>query len=62
MRPGTRLLREWRGRTYEVTVTAEGRFACAGSTYRSLSAVARAIIGTRWLGPAFFGLNAGREE
>ncbi len=55
LNPGTRLLREWNGRTHQVDVTDEG-FAWNGETYRSLSAVARAITGARWSGPRFFGL------
>jgi hypothetical protein len=37
-------------------VLADG-FAWNGKTYESLSRVARAITGTRWSGPAFFGLK-----
>lgn len=54
LRPGARLLREWRGTTHEVLVMGNG-FEYAGKTYRSLSAIARAITGTPWSGPAFFG-------
>ena len=54
--PGTRLVREWRGRRYEVTVL-EGGFEYEGRPYRSLSAVTKAITGTHWNGPAFFGLR-----
>ena len=53
---GTRLIREWQGRRYEVTV-ADGGFEFEGRPYRSLSAIARAITGTQWNGPAFFGLR-----
>lgn len=53
---GTRLLREWQGVEHVVTVTADG-FEWQGRPYRSLSAVARAITGTRWSGPVFFGLR-----
>ena len=54
--PGTRLLREWQGRTHHVTVVAGG-FEYEGRVWRSLSAIARSITGTRWSGPAFFGLS-----
>lgn len=54
--PGTRLLREWNGVTHTVEVTEEG-YLWNGETYRSLSAIARAITGARWSGPRFFGLN-----
>jgi len=52
---GTRLLREWNGTTEVIDVLAEG-FGWRGKTYRTLSAVAVAITGTRWSGPKFFGL------
>jgi hypothetical protein len=56
---GTTLVREWQGVEHRVTVTVDG-FEYAGRPYRSLSAVARAISGTRWNGWTFFGLkNAG---
>lgn len=53
---GARLTREWQGVRVEVVVTESG-FECAGTTYKSLSAVATAIAGTRWNGPRFFGLR-----
>jgi hypothetical protein len=56
LRPGTRLLRTWQGRTYTVTVADNG-FIWDGHTYRSLSVIARKITGTAWSGPAFFGLK-----
>ncbi|MDX1485586.1 MAG: DUF2924 domain-containing protein [Alphaproteobacteria bacterium] len=59
--PGTRFLREWQGETHTVSVT-EGGFLHKGQTYQSLSAVAREITGTRWSGPAFFGLRDRREQ
>lgn len=54
--PGTTLVREWRGATYQVTVCAQG-YAYQGRLYRSLSAIAREITGTRCSGPAFFGVK-----
>ena len=54
--PGTRLLREWQGRTHQVSVTAQG-FEYDGKAYRSLTAVTRHITGTAWSGPLFFGLR-----
>ena len=54
--PGTRLLREWHGVTYEVLVLEKG-VQCNGKRYRSLSEVARVITGTKWSGPLFFGLK-----
>lgn len=53
---GTRLLREYQGVEHVVTVTREG-FAWQGRPYQSLSAIARAITGTRWNGWLFFGLR-----
>jgi hypothetical protein len=58
IKPGTRLIREWRGKTHTVSV-AETGFEFQGSRYRSLSEIARLITGTRWSGPLFFGLKPG---
>lgn len=55
LRPGNRLVRRWRGRTYVVEVAERG-FACEGEQFGSLSEIARKITGTRWSGPRFFGL------
>jgi len=55
VKPGARLIREWRGRTHVVTVTDEG-FAYGGSTYPSLTSIAQEITGAHWSGPRFFGL------
>jgi hypothetical protein len=54
--PGTQLMREWNGSTEIVDVTREG-LVWRGKTYRTLSAVAVAITGTKWSGPKFFGLT-----
>ncbi|MBN9315318.1 MAG: DUF2924 domain-containing protein [Devosia sp.] len=54
--PGTRLMREWNGVTEVVDVVANG-LVWRGATYRTLSAVAVAITGTKWSGPKFFGLT-----
>ena len=56
---GTRLLREWQGVEHIVTVTTNG-FEWQGRPYKSLSAIARAITGTRWNGWVFFGLKSHR--
>jgi hypothetical protein len=56
---GTRLIRQWQGRTHEVTVADDG-VLYDGRRYRSLSAVAKAITGAHWSGPRFFGLH-GKE-
>ena len=60
LKSGTRLVREWRGRTYEVLVLDDG-FSWQGTSYRSLSALARTITGTAWSGPLFFGLKPNRS-
>jgi hypothetical protein len=53
---GTKLIREWDGIAHTVTVLKEG-FEWGGKRYKSLSAVARAVTGTRWNGYRFFGLR-----
>jgi len=62
IKPGTRLIREWQGKSYKVTVAKSG-FEYDGQWYASLSEIARLITGTRWSGPLFFGLkvSAGRR-
>jgi hypothetical protein len=54
--PGTVLRREWKGRTILATVHPEG-FEHDGAIYRSLSALAKAVTGTKWNGHLFFGLT-----
>ncbi len=56
MKPGMRLVREWRGETHDVLVLEDG-FEWNGKHRRSLSAIAWEITGTRWSGPRFFGLK-----
>lgn len=53
-KPGSHLVREWNGRTYQVEVIGDG-YVMDGKPYRSLSAVARHITGAHWSGPRFFG-------
>jgi hypothetical protein len=60
LKPGTRLLREWQGRSHEVLVLNDG-FSWQTTHYRSLSAIARKITGTAWSGPLFFGLRSSRS-
>lgn len=55
-RPGSHLVREWNGRTYQVQVTSDG-FVMDGKTWRSLSAIAKHITGAHWSGPRFFGVQ-----
>ena len=57
LKPGAKLVREWRGKTHDVLVLEDG-FQWRGQRGRSLSAIAREISGTHWSGPRFFGLQA----
>ena len=54
--PGTRLIREWNGRTIAVEVSENG-FLWNDRSYRSLSEIAREVTGAHWSGPRFFGLR-----
>ena len=60
-RPGTILTRRYKGRTVQVEVLEHG-FACEGQTYRSLSAVAKAVTGSHCSGHFFFGLTEKEEK
>ena len=60
IKPGTRLVREWHGKTYHVLVLDNG-FEHEGRHYESLSQIARAITGAHWSGPRFFGLKRKRS-
>ena len=55
--PGMRLVREWNGKAHIVTIGEDRIIRWNDRTWNSLSEVARAITGTRWSGPAFFGLK-----
>jgi hypothetical protein len=57
---GTRLVREWQGVEHTATVLDDG-FEYQGRCYTSLSAIARAVTGTRWNGPLWFGLRNHRS-
>jgi hypothetical protein len=56
IKPGTRLIREWKDQVHVVNVE-EGNYEYRGARYESLSEIARLITGTRWSGPLFFGLK-----
>lgn len=56
IKPGTRLVRSWNGRTISVEVGEDG-FVFEERQYPSLSAIARAVTGSNWSGPRFFGLR-----
>ena len=61
IKPGTRLVRQWKEQVHVVEVEAEG-YAYRGSRYENLSEIARLITGTRWSGPLFFGLKAKQSK
>ena len=58
---GTKLIRQWDGVEHTVTVLKDG-FDWQDRKFKSLSAVARAITGTRWNGYRFFGLRERKQE
>jgi hypothetical protein len=57
IKPGSILVREWKGKSHHVMVLADG-FAYEGKTFGNLSEIAILITGTRWNGPRFFGLRS----
>jgi hypothetical protein len=64
IKPGSELVRTWKGQTYKVTVVADG-YSYNGTKFTSLSEIANRITGTRWNGPKFFGLRSedrGRDK
>jgi hypothetical protein len=61
IKPGSVLVREWKGRSHRVMVLADG-FAYDGDTFGNLSEIAVLITGTRWNGPRFFGLRSKMQE
>jgi hypothetical protein len=61
LKPGTRLVREWRAQVHLVNVEANG-YEYKGGRYKSLSQIARLITGTRWSGPLFFGIDSNRSN
>ena len=61
LQPGTVLVREYQGERHTVTIAADG-FIWKASTYPSLSTIARAITGTAWNGPRFFGLRPSTDD
>jgi hypothetical protein len=61
LKPGARLVREWHGRTHAVTVSEDG-FEYAGTSYPSLTKIAKKITGAHWSGPRFFGLPAAGKK
>jgi hypothetical protein len=61
IKPGSELVRTWKGKTHRVMVMADG-FAHDGKTFTSLSEIAFGITGTKWNGPRFFGLRSANRE
>jgi hypothetical protein len=61
IKPGSVLVREWKGKSHRVTVLVDG-FAYDGKTFGNLSEIAVLITGTRWNGPRFFGLRSKAQE
>ena len=61
LKPGTVLVREYQGERHTVTVVAGG-YLWRDASYASLSTIARAITGTAWSGPRFFGLRTGANR
>ena len=61
IKPGSVLVRAWKGKSHRVTVLADG-FVYDGNTYSNLSEIAVLITGTRWNGPRFFGLRSKAQE
>ena len=56
LKPGAKLVREWRGEAHAVIVREDG-FEWKGRIWRSLSVIAGEITGVHWSGPRFFGVN-----
>jgi hypothetical protein len=61
VKPGTRLVRQWRDRVHTVTVEENG-YQYEGCRYQSLSQITRLITGTNWSGPLFFGLKSRQRK
>jgi hypothetical protein len=61
IKPGSELVRTWKGKTYRIIVMADG-FAYDGKTFASLSEIASEITGTNWNGPRFFGLRSAPSQ
>jgi hypothetical protein len=61
IKPGVRLVRDWRGQAHSVLVLEDG-FEYQGERYRSLTEIARRITGAHWSGPRFFGMVPARAK
>ena len=62
LKPGTKFIREWHGKVHEVSVMEDRKFSYGGSTYKSLTIIARQITGTHQSGPRFFGAKTKTES
>jgi hypothetical protein len=60
--PGTVLTREFMGKIHRVVAMPDGQFEYGGKPYNSLTAIANEISGSRWSGPAFFGLRDAQKK
>lgn len=60
--PGTVLTRDFMGKTHRVVAMSDGQFEYGGKPYNSLTAIANEISGSRWSGPAFFGLRDAQKN
>lgn len=60
--PGTVLTRDFMGQTHRVVAMPDGQFEYGGKPYNSLTAIANEISGSRWSGPAFFGLRDAQKN
>ncbi|MBQ8847345.1 MAG: DUF2924 domain-containing protein [Candidatus Gastranaerophilales bacterium] len=54
--PGTRIIREYKGKKYSITVLVDG-YEFEGKEYKTLTTIANKITGTKWNGKKFFGVN-----
>ncbi len=61
IKPGSELVRTWKGKSHRVVVTTDG-FAYGGKQFASLSEIATQVTGTRWNGPRFFGLRTKADD
>ena len=62
VKPGTRFVREWRGKVHVVSMSESGRYRWQDRDWNSLSEIARTITGTQWSGPAFFGAKVRKRS
>lgn len=61
IKPGTRLVREWRHKQHHVLILDDG-YLYQDRRYTSLTQIAQEITGVKWSGPRFFGLRRGSKR